>query len=116
MSNFYQIPTTKDINKNALYNKKDLKNEASSSHYHSQHNKMSKDKGKEEMSISLTSCIQHLASFRQGSRDKKHKHKSKKPMINRKESTTDKSISLITILATRLDNIEGKLKNIPNHS
>ena len=77
---------------------------------------MSKDKGKEKMSISSTSSIQDLASSRQGSQDKKHKHKSKKPMINRKESTTDKLISLITTLATRLDNIEGKLENLPNRS
>jgi hypothetical protein len=35
-------------------------------------------------------------------------------MINRKESTTDKLISLITTLATRLDNIEEKLENLPN--
>ena len=115
MSNFYQIPTIKDINKNASYNKKDLKNEASSSHYPSQHNKMSKGKEREKMSISSTLSIQDLAFSKQGSWDKKHKHKFKKLIINQKEGTTDKLISLIITLATTLDNIEGKLENLPNH-
>ena len=77
---------------------------------------MSKGKEKEKMSISSTLSIQNLVSFRQGLQNKKHKHKSKKSMINRKESITDKLISLIITLATKLDNIEGKLKNLPNHS
>ena len=72
------------------------------------------NKGKAKMSISTASSVSNPSYSEQPSQWKKSK--SKKPTTVYKEGTSDKLISLITKLATRLDNIEEKLNYLPNRS
>jgi len=75
---------------------------------------LTKGKGKAKMSISTITSKQDLPKTGQYYQGKRYKNR--KLSVNQEENTTAKLISLITKMADRLDKIEGKLGDLPNHS